>query len=213
MGSPAHVNPADLEDYAYHVVRYAHESLAYFELFNEQNLAFEWGGPPDPAAFARLMAAAYRGVKRADPSIPVYNGGPAQRTGGVGGAIEDVEWLDRFLAAGGGSSIDALGVHAYMGSFSATADPSCQPLCFGQVNEFRAVMQRHGAPQSIYVTEFGALEDTAEVRGSDYLGAGAVSAFSVMVLPKVIKGGRGLAPADLDAPHSGRTSVMSRRPW
>ena len=43
---------------------------------------------------------------------------------------------------------------------------------------------------------------TAEVRGSDYLGAGAVSAFSVMVLPKVIKGGRGLAPADLDAPHS-----------
>lgn len=43
---------------------------------------------------------------------------------------------------------------------------------------------------------------TAEVRGSDYLGAGAVSAFSVMVLPKVIKGKRGLAPADLDAPHS-----------
>ena len=160
-GSPAHVDPADLEDYAYHVVRYAHDSLAYFELFNEQNLAFEWGGPPDPAAFARLMAAAYRGVKRADPSIPVLNGGPAQRTGGLGGAIEDVDWLDRFLAAGGANSIDALGVHAYMGSFDATADPSCQPLCFGQVNEFRAVMQRHGAPQSIYITEFGALEDTA----------------------------------------------------
>jgi nucleoside-diphosphate-sugar epimerase len=43
---------------------------------------------------------------------------------------------------------------------------------------------------------------TAEVRGSDYLGAGAVSPFSVMVLPKMIKGKRGLAPADLDAPHS-----------
>ena len=43
---------------------------------------------------------------------------------------------------------------------------------------------------------------TAEVRGSDYLGAGAVSPFSVMVLPKVTKGRRGLAPADLDAPHS-----------
>jgi Cellulase (glycosyl hydrolase family 5) len=160
-GSPAHVNPADLEDYAYHAVRYAHDGLAYFELFNEQNLASEWGGPPDPAAFAGLMAAAYRGVKRADPSIPVINGGPAQRTGGLGGAIEDVDWLDRFLAAGGASSIDALGVHAYMGSFDANADPSCQPLCFGQVNEFRAVMQQHGAPQSIYITEFGALEETA----------------------------------------------------
>ncbi len=43
---------------------------------------------------------------------------------------------------------------------------------------------------------------TAEVRGSDYLGAHTVSPFSVMVLPKVISGGRGAAPADLDAPHS-----------
>ncbi|MGW7682003.1 NAD-dependent epimerase/dehydratase family protein [Kribbella sp. NPDC054772] len=43
---------------------------------------------------------------------------------------------------------------------------------------------------------------TAEVRGSDYLGAGAVSPFSVTVLPKVIAGKRGLMPGDLDAPHS-----------
>lgn len=43
---------------------------------------------------------------------------------------------------------------------------------------------------------------TAEVRGSDYLGAGAVSPFSVMVLPKVLAGQRGSAPAELDAPHS-----------
>jgi len=43
---------------------------------------------------------------------------------------------------------------------------------------------------------------TAEVRGSDYLGAGAVSPFSVLVLPKVLAGKRGSAPADLDAPHS-----------
>ncbi|WP_432881353.1 NAD-dependent epimerase/dehydratase family protein [Kribbella sp. CA-245084] len=43
---------------------------------------------------------------------------------------------------------------------------------------------------------------TAEVRGSDYLGAGAVSPFSVTVLPKVIVGKRGMMPGDLDAPHS-----------
>ncbi|GAB2646550.1 NAD-dependent epimerase/dehydratase family protein [Kribbella swartbergensis] len=43
---------------------------------------------------------------------------------------------------------------------------------------------------------------TAEVRGSDYLGAYTVSPFSVMVLPKVIAGQRGMMPADLDAPHS-----------
>ncbi|WP_410785442.1 NAD-dependent epimerase/dehydratase family protein [Kribbella sp. C-35] len=43
---------------------------------------------------------------------------------------------------------------------------------------------------------------TAEVRGSDYLGAGAVSPFSVTVLPKVIAGKRGMMPGDLDVPHS-----------
>ncbi|WP_327637546.1 NAD-dependent epimerase/dehydratase family protein [Kribbella sp. NBC_00482] len=43
---------------------------------------------------------------------------------------------------------------------------------------------------------------TAEVRGSDYLGAGAVSPFSVTVLSKVIAGKRGMMPGDLDAPHS-----------
>ncbi|MFJ1760474.1 NAD-dependent epimerase/dehydratase family protein [Amycolatopsis sp. NPDC088138] len=43
---------------------------------------------------------------------------------------------------------------------------------------------------------------TAEVRGSDYLGAGTMSPFSVMVLPKIIAGRRCSVPADLDAPHS-----------
>jgi nucleoside-diphosphate-sugar epimerase len=43
---------------------------------------------------------------------------------------------------------------------------------------------------------------TAEVRGSDYLGAGTLSAFTSLVLPKVLAGKRASAPADLDAPHS-----------
>ena len=43
---------------------------------------------------------------------------------------------------------------------------------------------------------------TAEVRGSDYLGAGALTTFSVLVLPKVVAGKRASAPADLDAPHT-----------
>ncbi|MEU0797774.1 NAD-dependent epimerase/dehydratase family protein [Amycolatopsis sp. NPDC005961] len=43
---------------------------------------------------------------------------------------------------------------------------------------------------------------TAEVRGSDYLGAGTLSAFTALVLPKILAGKRASAPADLDAPHS-----------
>ncbi|MEU2038586.1 NAD-dependent epimerase/dehydratase family protein [Nocardia niwae] len=43
---------------------------------------------------------------------------------------------------------------------------------------------------------------TAEVRGSDYLGAGAKSAFTIAALPAVLTGRRVLFPADPDAPHS-----------
>jgi nucleoside-diphosphate-sugar epimerase len=43
---------------------------------------------------------------------------------------------------------------------------------------------------------------TAEVRSSDYLGAGAVTPLTVLVLPKVLAGKRAWAPVDLDAAHS-----------
>ncbi|MFE3028932.1 NAD-dependent epimerase/dehydratase family protein [Nocardia tengchongensis] len=43
---------------------------------------------------------------------------------------------------------------------------------------------------------------TAEVRGSDYLGPAATSAFTALVLPAVRAGKRALVPADPDAPHS-----------
>jgi nucleoside-diphosphate-sugar epimerase len=43
---------------------------------------------------------------------------------------------------------------------------------------------------------------TAEVRGSDYLGAGVASFFTIGVLPGVLAGKRTPVPADLDALHS-----------
>jgi nucleoside-diphosphate-sugar epimerase len=43
---------------------------------------------------------------------------------------------------------------------------------------------------------------TVEVRGSDYLGAGAVTPMTLLVLPRVLAGKRAWAPADLEAPHS-----------
>jgi nucleoside-diphosphate-sugar epimerase len=41
-----------------------------------------------------------------------------------------------------------------------------------------------------------------EVRGSDYLGAGAQSTLTLLVVPKVLAGRRAIVPGDLDVPHS-----------
>ena len=43
---------------------------------------------------------------------------------------------------------------------------------------------------------------TVEVRGSDYIGAGAASVFSQVLLPAIAKGRAAWMPGDIDAPHS-----------
>ena len=161
-GAAYRLDPADVEDYVFHVVRYARGSIAYVEVFNEMNLPLEWGTTPvDPAAYARILAGAYRGAKRADPNATVVSAAPSQRTGGLGGTMEDVDWLEGLYAAGGSASFDALGMHAYIGNQDPTADPSCAPMCFRDIELYRAVMQNHGdSAKRALITEFGSLEQT-----------------------------------------------------
>ena len=162
-GNPAHLDPADLEAYLYESVRYGKGTIQYVEVFNEPNLPYEWGGAPDPGAYARLLAAAYRGVKRADPNVAVISAAVSQRTGGVGGTMEDVDWLDGLYKAGAAGSFDLLGMHAYLGNFPPETDPStCAPMCFRDIERFRAVMQRYGDDQKqAFLTEVGALQQTS----------------------------------------------------
>lgn len=161
------LDPADVEDYVYHAVRYAAGSIAYVEVFNEMNLPLEWGtSPVDPAAYARILAGAYRGAHRADPNAVVVSAAPSQRTGGLGGTMEDVDWLNGLYDAGGTAYFDALGVHAYIGNSDPGTDPSCTPMCFRDIDLYRGVMEQRGdtAKRGI-ITEFGALEQTSNDLG------------------------------------------------
>jgi len=157
------LDPADVEDYVYHAVRYAGGTIAYVEVFNEMNLPLEWGtSPVDPAAYARILAGAYRGAHRADPNVVVVSAAPSQRTGGLGGTMEDVDWLNGLYDAGGGAYFDALGVHAYIGNQDPSVDPTaCTPMCFRDLELYRSVMlQRGDSAKRGMITEFGALEQT-----------------------------------------------------
>jgi hypothetical protein len=158
------LDPADVEDYVYHAVRYAGGTIGYVEVFNEMNLPIEWGTTPvDPAAYARILAGAYRGAHRADPNAIVVSAAPSQRTGGLGGTMEDVDWLNGLYDAGGAASFDALGVHAYIGNQSPDADPTaCTPMCFRDIDLYRAVMQQRGdSAKRGMITELGTLEQTS----------------------------------------------------
>jgi hypothetical protein len=51
-------------------------------------------------------------------------------------------------------------------------------LCFRQIEDFHAIMDRHGAGQPLYITEFGTLEDTPNDLGQ----------FNWMKLPTDVRG-------------------------
>jgi hypothetical protein len=168
-GAAYRLDPSDVEDYVYHVVRYGGAGIAYVEVFNEMNLPLEWGtSPVDPVAYARILAGAYAGAKRANPATLVVSAAPSQRTGGLGGTMEDVDWLRGLYQAGGAGAFDLLGVHAYLGNFDPTSDPSCTPMCFRDIELYRAVMEQQGdGHKAAFITEMGALQQ-APVDLGDY---------------------------------------------
>jgi hypothetical protein len=161
IGRPGNIQPAELEAFASGVAARARGIAAAYEIFNEPNLYYEWGGPPNPAAYARLLAAAARGIRRADPDALVISAGLAPHTGGYGGNMEDVDFLRGMYAAGARGTFDVLGIHPYGGNTSPDRNPNGCGICFRRAELYRQVMVEHGDGDTpVWITEFGYLHTT-----------------------------------------------------
>jgi len=143
-----------LRDLAQHVrVRYREggplQEVAY-EIWNEPNLRREWGGQnPSPAAYVRLLKAAYQGIKAGDPEALVVHAGLA-----TGGDYNDLAFLRGVYQHGGKAWFDVLGSHPYGGSSPPAVKNG--PVYFRRAEEQRQVMVQHGDGQKpVWATEFG----------------------------------------------------------
>lgn len=144
------------------------------EVWNEQNLAREGGGAPMPAdAYVAMLAAAYRAIKTADPSIVVVSGAPTPAGDVPGAAIDDISYLNAMYAAGLKNVSDAIGAHP--SGYNCPADADWQTVtnptagfrgpfdnrhhswCFrGTMEGYRNVMVANGDSRKlIWPTEFG----------------------------------------------------------
>jgi hypothetical protein len=141
--------------------------IAAYEVWNEPNLAREWGGqPPDPAGYVALLKACYTAIKAADPKAIVLSAGMAPTiTDDSSVSMPDDQYYQGLYAAGGAAYFDMLGVHAPgYGNPPERAPADCQAdafwqsavWCFRHVEEIRAIMvaAKDGAKQ-IAVTEMG----------------------------------------------------------
>ncbi len=127
--------PQDPQTYANFVGavagRYCGSALKAIEVWNEQNLHYEWGNKPlNAAEYIQLLAPAYASIKAACPSIKVISGAltPAGNNGGL--AMDDMQYLEQMFQAGLNNYADGIGAHpsGYNVPPSATWETACEAI-------------------------------------------------------------------------------------
>ena len=167
----------DFADFVYAFVsRYSssspHGSVAAIEVWNEPNLAREWGDrKPDASQYVLLLKAAYQAAKRADPAVTVVTAGLTPTGTWNEEATPDDIYLQQMYDAGARGYFDVLGAHGA----GFKAPPSMSPeqvaadstygghrfFCFRRVEDLRAVMERNGdAAKQVWLLEFGWTSDS-----------------------------------------------------
>jgi hypothetical protein len=138
--------------------RYAGE-IDHLIIWNEPNLAFEWGyAQVDPAAYARLLAAVAAEVRAANPNAVLIAAGlaPTLEPPGSPHGLDDVLYLDALYTAGAAAHFDALAVHTYGFTHPPEQPPAADRLNFRRAELLREVMLRHGDDDTpVYITEMG----------------------------------------------------------
>ncbi|MFZ2653485.1 MAG: glycosyl hydrolase, partial [Victivallales bacterium] len=116
------------------MVRHCKEmGVRHFEVLNEPNA---WPGPKTPE-LVKLHEVVYKAVKKVDPDAIVMGPSPY---------CLDIDYVEKFLEAGGKNFVDAVSMHAY----------NREDELKSKIAELRQVMTKHGLEgHDIYITEMG----------------------------------------------------------
>ena len=114
-----------------------------WQVWNEPNIKAWWASGPNPRSYVRLLRAAARAIRRADPSAEVVAAGiPDSRSG-----IPFARYVDGMYRAGARGTFDTFAVHPYARSVDGV---------FAIIKRARSLMRRHGDRRlPLWVTEVG----------------------------------------------------------
>ncbi len=182
--------PADPGTYANFVRAFASRycgRVQAIEVWNEQNLWYEWGGEPiDPGRYMKLLAEAYRAIKGACSSMIVVSGALTPTGAPAPAAMDDIAYLQAMYRAGLRNYADAIGAHP--SGFNCPADGDWRTVsdgsagyrgpfdnhhhswCFrGTMEGYRNVMVANGdGGKRIWPTEFGWASSSSPYPGYEY---------------------------------------------
>jgi hypothetical protein len=137
-----------------------------WEIWNEPNLAGNWGPRVDPTSYAALLVKANQVIKAADPGSFVVSGGlsPAADLSD-GSQMSPATFLQDMYNAGAGGSFDAVGMHPYSFPADPLAPSSWNP--FYNLPNIYQIMTSHGdGAKQIWLTEWGVPTGTNTAAGA-----------------------------------------------
>ncbi|MCI0478264.1 MAG: glycosyl hydrolase, partial [Anaerolineales bacterium] len=153
--------PDNLDDYANFAravaQRYRNRVKGYI-IWNEPNLAREWGNrPPDAVAYTEMLCRAYRAIKSVDARALVVSAGLAPTNDQKAQALDDRVFLETLYRAGARECFDVLGVHAYGFGYPPDDPRSAhQDLNLARMLDLREMMQVYGdKDKPVWITELG----------------------------------------------------------
>ncbi|MBI2863055.1 MAG: cellulase family glycosylhydrolase [Chloroflexi bacterium] len=158
---PSNLN--DFGDFLYALASHLRGKVTAYEIWNEPNLASEWGGgAPDPGRYAQMLQAVYGRIKAGDPNALVVTAGLATNGEHGGFALDDLDFIQQMYNAGARGYFDVLGSHPYGFAYPPEYDPgAASGLAFRRAEQQYAVMAANGdGGKPIWATEFGWLLDT-----------------------------------------------------
>jgi uncharacterized repeat protein (TIGR01451 family) len=135
--------------------------IAGYAIWNEPNLASEWGGQtPSAADYRSLLEGAYDGVKAGDPQALVISAGLAPTNDSSTAAVDDLTYLQDMLDDGACDHLDMLGVNPMGFAYAPddTSDPS--GYNFSRALQWREILDDYCADKQMFATEMGWLRDS-----------------------------------------------------
>ena len=164
---------ADWRDFCFTVAaRYRGRIVAY-QIWNEPNLAREWGNQrPDAAGYVALLAECSAAIRQADPEAILISAGLAPTGNNDAIAVPDDVYLDQMYRNNFQQYIDVVGVHATgyappeYGPDDAERDGRGRWFTFRRIEDLRKIMISYGdQARQMAIMEFGYTTDT---RNPDY---------------------------------------------
>ena len=150
-------NDADYAEFVYNFVKHYQGRVAAVQLWNEPNLAVEWGGnPPDPVGYTKLLKAGYARAKEADPSVIVLSAPLAETLEMSPRAMVEIDFLQKMYEAGAKGTFDVLSANAYGLAFPPDDPPRTDRLNFQRFTFLHDVTAKNGEPDKpIWFNEYG----------------------------------------------------------